>query len=95
SLLSMLLGVYSLYVPAVVPVTAVALLFAQKREIQPGWFVVAMIIGSISGVLSLTGLFSWLKPDKIIAVYGTLGALLVALGGVLIGQKRVSKGKSM
>ncbi|MCX7882526.1 MAG: hypothetical protein N2314_04825 [Brevinematales bacterium] len=85
-LLQMLLNVYSLYVPAAVPVMAVAILVSGKREIRPLWMMVAMVIGAGGGILSLTGLGPWFKPDKILAVYGFLGALGVALGGG-VGKK--------
>jgi len=79
SLLQMLLNVYSLYVPAVVPVTAVALLAAGKRRLSRGWLMAGMIAGAIGGVLSLTGLGVWLKPQRLLAVYGALVALGCAL----------------
>ncbi|NPV38276.1 hypothetical protein BREVNS_0453 [Brevinematales bacterium NS] len=91
-LLQMLLNVYSLYVPAVVPATTVALLFMERRKIRREWLWVAMGIGTLGGILSLTGLFSWLKPDRILAVYGVLGASVFSLVGAMMGEKNARRG---
>ncbi|URA09077.1 sodium:solute symporter family protein [Thermospira aquatica] len=88
-LLQMLLNVYSLYVPAVVPATAVALLaLNSKRKPVSGILLAAIGLGALFGMISFTGIGPWIKPDKLIAVWGTVIAVLVSLLAWISGKPK-------